>query len=193
MKIIDAAILPEGEGYKTLTWTFIPDSALANAGKPFFIPDFADSFCAHLSPAVKISRIGKSIGAKFAQRYYIEVAPALQFIAGKLLFDLTSKGLHGDQAYSFDRSLIVGPFIPIRRLMATGGFVMKKNGQDYAKVIPEELLRRADVAIESVSAYNTLKIGDLILPYKTYGADLAIGDRLEVFMDGEPLLNTAIK
>lgn len=43
-------------------WRFLSDSAHTNAGKPFFIPDFAEEFDAFLAPVVKLSRLGKSIG-----------------------------------------------------------------------------------------------------------------------------------
>lgn len=193
MKIIVADNLGFEDCDNPLSWHFLPDSAFANAGKPFFIPDFADSFEAALSPAVRISRIGKSIAEKFASRYYTEIAPAIRFRAPGLMSELLSKGLPADRAYSFDRAMIIGAFIPVEKLKADGGFSFSKNGIVSPAMDIEDFFRRADKTLSLASAYNTIKMGDLIVPDAIAPCPVMIGDRLEVVSGGVTVLETAIK
>lgn len=193
MKIILADNLGKTDCENPVSWHFIPDSALANAGKPFFIPDFADSFEAMLSPVVRISRLGKSIAERFASRYYTGIAPAIHFRAPGLMRELLSKGLPADRAYSFDRSIIVGDFIPVENFMTDGGFSMTKNGGLVAITDVGDFIRRAGKTLSLASTYNTMKMGDLILPQTISPVPVAIGDRLEVFSEEKSILAVAIK
>lgn len=193
MKIIVADNLGFEDCDNPLSWHFLPDSAFANAGKPFFIPDFADEFEATLSPAVRISRIGKSIAEKFASRYYAEIAPAIRFHAPGLMRELLSKGLPADRAYSFDRSIIIGAFMPVEKFREEGGFSFIKNGVASPAMDIDSFFRRADRTLALASAYNTVKMGDLIVPDAIAPCPIMIGDRLEVVYGGVPVLETAVK
>ena len=113
------------ESNNPLSWYFIADSALINAGKPFFIPEFADEFEAFLAPVVRISRIGKSIASRFAGRYYEEIAPAIHFRASALRRQLLEAGLPADPSHSFDRSMTVGSFIPAEKMLSGAPLVME--------------------------------------------------------------------
>ena len=50
-----------------------PDTALLKGGKPFFLPDFSEEMHYETELVVKISRLGKNIAERFADRYYEEV------------------------------------------------------------------------------------------------------------------------
>ncbi len=193
MKIIVADNLGFEDCDNPLSWHFLPDSAFANAGKPFFIPDFADSFEAALSPAVRISRIGKSIAEKFASRYYTEIAPAIRFRAPGLMNELLSKGLPADKAYSFDRAMIIGAFITLEKFKADGGFSFSKNGIASPPMDIEDFFKRTDKTLSLASAHNTMKMGDLIVPDAIAPCPIIIGDRLQVVSGGITVLETAIK
>lgn len=193
MKIIVADYFgPEGTD-NPASWHFLPDSAFANAGKPFFLPDFADCFEAALSPVVKISRIGKSVAVKFASRYYSEIAPAVRFHSPGLLRDLLSKGLPPDRAYSFDRSIIIGEFVPLDRFRADGGFSLLKNGAASPVMDIDDFFRRADIALSLASTYNTVKTGDIVAPVSLSPCPISVGDRLKVISAGLTVLETAVK
>lgn len=124
------------ESASPLSWYFIADSALVNAGKPFFIPEFADEFEAFLAPVVRISRIGKSIAARFAERYYTEIAPAVHFRASKLRRQLLEAGLPTDPSHSFDRAMTVGSFLPTSEFLNGSPLLMLKeeNSSMYKEV-----------------------------------------------------------
>ncbi len=173
-------------------WYFLADSALTNAGKPFFIPEFAESFEVCLAPLVRISRLGKSIAPKFAPRYYSEIAPAVHFRAPELRARLLKEGLPQDMAYSFDRSLIYGSFKEAETI-ERDGIKMLKNGVVVAERLPGSTLEAAAHALEAVSAFNTMKTGDLIVPGLSEGVRIEQDDRIELLSGNERLLLVAIR
>lgn len=195
MKIILTEICGQATSSDKIVWRFLPDSSFCNAGKPFFIPDFADKFVAILSPVVKISRLGKSIGGKFAGRYFSEVAPAIHFRAPGLMRELRNSGLPDDKGCSFDRSLIVGSFIPLEASTITPDsiFSMHFHGECVSEKTGGDIIVDAEKSIESVSVFNTLKMGDLITTLPERHTPLEIGDRLEVRLDGVRILQVAVK
>lgn len=177
------------------SWHFINDSAVANAGKPFFVPDFADSFEAIPAVLFRISKMGKSIESKFAYRYYTEFAAGLHFVAKELERSLMERGLHTDMAYSYDRSLISGAFVPITDDSANMVLTLMQDGKptESDQVSIGTAMRAADKAIEAVSRHNILKMGDLIMIPAAHGKRIAIGDRLSLDLDGTDVLEVAVK
>lgn len=183
---------------KPLSWCFIPDSALVNAGKPFFIPEFADEFEAILVAVVRISRIGKSIGARFAERYYSEIAPGIHFRSPKLFHSLMDAGLPPDPSYSFDRSLTVGSFIEAKDLFEEAPLEMelvKPDGCVEKVSLPSPDTWQSSISefLEAVSNSNTVKMGDFLIPLLTKPLKISIGDTLHVRRGEEILLTIHIK
>lgn len=186
MKTVIADSLPQ-------SWYFLPDSALVNSGKPFFIPDFADSFEAWLAPVVKLDRMGKSIGARFAGRYWNEIAPAVHFRAPELRKSLLEASLPPDRAQGFDRSMTVGDTISIDTLTPTTTLHILKNGTRAASVNIHQLLHTASEMLEQISVCNTVKTGDYLVPVLAGPLPISIGDRLSVCADDKVLLFIDIK
>lgn len=175
-----------------VSWYFLTDSSLTNAGKPFFIPDFAKEFEAIPTIAIRINRLGKSVAPKFGERYYSEFAPAIHFRAKDLLRRLRDLHLSADRACSFDRSFIMGDFKPF----PSSGVVtvtMKRNGEPICEFNSDKLLNTVNETIAKASYADTLKIGDLIVPGLPHGTDIAIGDILELTTDGCTALTIQIK
>ncbi len=179
-------------GNQTHTWYFIPDSALCNAGKPFFIPDFANKFEAYLAPVVKINRLGKSIAPRFASRYYAEWASAVHFRAPELRKQLINGGLPIDMSHAFDRSLIVGDFTPVTDL-GDGKITLLCNSEECHDIPEVAFLSAINEALAMVSQCNTIKMGDFLIPLLSQGKEIKIGDILEVRKDNKPLLDIAIR
>lgn len=176
-----------------VTWYFLADSALANAGKPFFIPEFADCFEAYVAPAVRFTRLGKSIGERFATRYYTEMAPALHIRAPKLRERLLREGKCPDMAHSFDRSLIVGRFIPVEEFAACFPVSLVKNGCESAVWHPGDFDPGTDRIVSLVSAANTIKTGDILLPGLSRPVEIATGDRLTVMTGSGEAFYVAVR
>lgn len=134
-----------------------PDSSLTVARQPLFLPDFAETWIAHVGIAVRISRLGKTIASRFASRYYDAVTVALRAVpcgvdAGKALYT------------SFDGALTLGSWIPADEIdwnvpVIEAAFTPAMLSFDSAAV-----QYHAAEAIEAASAYCTLKSGDVIIP-----------------------------
>lgn len=174
------------------SWYFLADSSLANAGKPFFIPDFAKEFEAIPTIAVRINRLGKSVSPKFAERYYAEFAAAIHFRSIDLLQRLHDLNLSPDAATSFDRSFIMTEFMPIPKAPSII-IQMKRNGETVQELNTERMWLPVNDVISRASIANTLKIGDLIVPALPEGIITAIGDTFELSTPDKTLLTVQIK
>ena len=181
------------DGAVRAAWYFIADSALANAGKPFFLPDFADSFEAVLAPAIRISRLGKSVAAKFADRYFSEILPAVHFRAPALRRQLLERNLPCDMALSFDRSMIMGQPLDYEAFRAFLPLRLVNNGEAVAEWSLSDFSLSPEEALEAVSAANTVKTGDLIVPGLSKPVVVRQGDRLEIMLGETRQLLVAIK
>lgn len=201
------------ESRSPLSWYFLPDSALINTGKPFFVPEFADEFEAFVAPVVRLNRIGKSISARFAERYYTEIAPAIHIRASRLRRTLLEAGLPTDPSHSFDRSMTVGNFIPVGSLSDDASLVMTldharpQSGHASATPAPAEVVCSSvqlkslvGPLLEAVSRTNTIKMGDYLVPMLSSPLPIEIGDTLTVkyltapaARDSETLITLHIK
>lgn len=174
------------------SWYFLADSSLTNGGKPFFIPDFANEFEAIPVVALRINRLGKSIAPKFAGRYYCEFATAIHFRAKDLMETLVGRRLSADMATSFDRSLIMGEWLPAP-LEDDIKVVMSKNGFPVSEFDSKRLTLSIKETVSEASRSNTLKMGDLIIPGLSEGVGIAINDVLELSFVDAPTLTVQIK
>ena len=181
------------ESSSPLSWYFIADSALVNAGKPFFIPEFADEFEAFLAPVVRINRIGKSIGSRFAERYFTDIAPAVHFRASKLRRELLAAGLPTDAAHSFDRAMTVGTFLPTSEFFCGSPLIMLKNGEVATECNTVKMKSSIGPLLEAVSHSNTIKMGDYLVPQLSNPVGIEIGDTLNVALGTDILLTIHIK
>lgn len=120
------------------------DSSLLNNKKPFFIPDWSQDV--RMTPCVvlRISRLGKNIGKKFATRYYDAIALGLNIFAA----DFLSTG-DWTRAWAFDFSLPIGPWMAI-------------EDNPWS-----DLVMDMDQAISTASQVMTLRQGDMIVIDRT--------------------------
>lgn len=162
--------------------TVIADSAIVRPGMPLFVPDFAGDWEVEIVPAVVISRLGKSIPARFAGRYYKEIG-----VMGRLL-PTDGSFCHGVAA-SFDGALCAG----LNQPMGEGGlWSVSVDGNDELTLGREELL--IDETIALVSRYMMLKTGDVILPCHTgVRVKAEIGSQVRVTLNGVEAMKLKIK
>ena len=141
-----------------------PDSALLINNKPFFLPNFSDNIHYEAEVVVKINKVGKSIAAKFAHRYYKEVTIGIDITARDIQERQIKAGKPWDLAKGFDGAAPLGTFIPLNedRQIDNLDFNLKINGKTVQKSNTSDLIFRVDKIIEYVSNFYTLKIGDLI-------------------------------
>ena len=122
------------------------DSCLLNGRKPFFLPDWSKEIGVTDCIILRVSRLGKEIAPKFADRYYDAVAPGADFTAVNLLRDAKASGQPWTKAIAFDYSLAIGAF---------GEPSVFSNQYSDLVLTPEE-------AIAQASKVMTIRQGDLI-------------------------------
>lgn len=124
----------------------VADSAWRPDRRPLFIPEGAGCIHAEIRPAVRISRLGKSISPDFAGRYYDA-------------WTLVSVQDFGQgAALMADDSMVVGRWLPLDVLPASGTCSGAPVGVD----IPAARLAGA---LAELSRGMTFKTGDiLVLP-----------------------------
>lgn len=161
-------------------WYSLPDSALANAGKPLYLPELDSRFEAMPVAALRISKLGKSVAAKFAPRYYSHIVCGVHFRASDLRRELLERGLPDGQATGFDRSLITAAPADTPTFFQSLPLRMLKNGEEAAiwtHPDPETLANRA---LETMSRTDIVKMGDLLVPWHPDPVEVRIGDTLEL-------------
>lgn len=141
-----------------------PDTAILLKKQPFFIPDFSKDVHHEVEILVKISKVGKYIDKKFAQKYYDEIGLGIDFTARDLQNELKAKGLPWEKAKAFDGAAVIGTWLPKSQFsrMEDINFSLKKNENIVQQGNTKQMLWKIDELIEYVSKYFTLKIGDII-------------------------------
>ncbi len=173
------------------------DSALLRNNEAFYIPDFSQDVHYECELIVRITRLGKNIERRFASRYYDEIGLGIDFTARDLQNKLKEKGLPWEKAKAFDRSAVISSgFLAKNELPDLNSikFQLKKNGQLVQNGDSAYMLFPIDELISQVSKYFTLKIGDLIYTGTPAGVGpVAIGDRLEGFLEGKKMFDFEVK
>lgn len=164
--------------------TTLPDTALLIKQRPFFIPDFADSFVPDLCCAVRVIRLGRSIDEQFAHRYYDKstLTLAAHFVARDLFVHLQEGGVPTDVAVGFDNALAVAER---GDLMQAGRATLSMNGEVCcgAEIAPD-MLSQVDVLLARTSRYYTFRQGDILLvPLACGNRPVQIGDRITLALD----------
>lgn len=139
----------------------IPDSAIIKDRKPFFVPDFSSKWVYDLNIAVRINRLGKNVGEKFANRYYDAITLCLRMIPMDMIEKLSSAGLTSNIATSFDGAVILGDWQSIDTIQEQ----IKINIDNFETVINTSDIK-IDNSIKHLSKYFTFKIGDILIPTK---------------------------
>lgn len=125
------------------------DSCLLNGRKPMFIPDGTSELGVTPCLILRVSRLGKEIAPKFADRYYDAVAPGADFIALDRWREAKEQGAPWTTALAFDYSLAIGEWMEI-----TNEGVNELTNESYL-LSPEE-------AVAQASKVMTIRQGDLI-------------------------------
>ncbi|MBO4454140.1 MAG: hypothetical protein J5761_03695 [Paludibacteraceae bacterium] len=161
-------------------WTMVlkGDSCLLNGRKPMFMPDWTNELGVTECVILRVSRLGKEIAPRFADRYYDAIAPGADFTAMDILREAQEKGEPWTRAIAFDYSLSIGEWTNKGEwLMVSGEWL----------ITPEE-------AIAEASKVMTIRQGDLIYIQKKQAPRLVQKDEIiRVEIDGEEKLYCKIK
>ena len=157
------------------------DSCLLNGRKPFFMPEGATEIGATECVILRVSRLGKEIAPRFAERYYDAVAPGVDFVDLNALRAARAAGKPWTQAIAFDYSLAIGEMVESRQLSA-----VSHQMSEYV-LSPEE-------AIAEASKTMTIRQGDLIYIQKKQAPQTVQKEEvIRVEIDGEEKLYCKIK
>ncbi len=173
-----------------------PDTALLKNGATFYYPDFSKNIHHEAELVLKISKEGKYIQKKFADRYYEEIGFGIDFTARDLQDQCKAKGLPWEIAKAFNGAAPIGDFIPASKFedLRDIDFQLQINGELRQKGNTSMMLFDFGTIIEYVSQFFTLKKGDLIYTGTPAGVGpVAIGDRLEGFIGTQKMLDFEVK
>ena len=173
-----------------------PDTALLKGGKPFFLPDFSHEIHYETELVVKINRLGKNIGERFAYRYYDEITVGIDFTARDLQRKQKELGLPWEIAKGFDNSAAIGTFISTNEVLDIQKIDLRLdiNNHTVQQGNTKDMIYAVDKIITYISQFFTLKIGDLIFTGTPAGiGPVAINDHLQGYLEGRKLLDFRIK
>jgi len=173
-----------------------PDTALLKDNKPFYHPDFSEDIHHEIEIVLKVCKEGKHISEKFAGDYFDEIGLGIDFTARDVQARHKEKGLPWELAKGFDGSAPISQFFPKSDFadLYNLNFRLDVNGQTRQAGSTKDLLFKFEFIIAFVSKYITLKKGDLIFTGTPQGvAKVAIGDRLEGYLEDKKLLDFCVK
>ena len=172
-----------------------PDSAIIKNGKHFYVPDFLGRIDYEAEIVVRINKLGKSIPARFAHRYYDAITVGIDFTARDWQRRLIEAGEPWDMSKGFDGSAVLGEFRPVEQYDI--------NNIDFSLTINDEVVQRGnssqmffsvDEIIAYVSRFCTLKTGDLIFTGTPAGVGpVQIGTHLKGYIDEEKVLDFHVR
>ena len=137
-------------------WYEIPDSAISRSGNPFFVPSETDSYVAFPSAAYRICKLGKSVAPRFAPRYYDEAAIGFSVVNVTLLEALRKRGMPWTRAVAYDRSCLLGNFMPISAFRNYAAF-SAESGDSRLEYQLGKITTGIDQIVALVSCDNTIK------------------------------------
>ena len=173
-----------------------PETALLPAGEPFPYPDFSKEIHYETELVLRVCKTGKVIDEKAAPEYYDAITVGIDFTARDLQSQCKAKGHPWEIAKSFDYSAPIGKFKKISELRNPDdiAFGMKLNGEWVQQGHSRDMIFSFDRIVSHVSRFVTLNEGDCIFTGTPQGVgEVHVGDRLELFLEGESLFGFYVK
>lgn len=173
-----------------------PDSALLKKNKPFFIPDFSNNLQFEAEVVLRISKLGKGIAARYANRYYDAITVGIDFTARDLQNKFSQSGHPWELSKTFDGSAPVGNFIPVEKFPDHSdiSFGLEVNGETRQEGNTSDLIFSFAEIIAYVSRFYTLKTGDFIFTGTPSGVGpVKKGDNLVARLAGETVLDFYVR
>lgn len=171
----------------------VGDDVLLRNNDDFYIPDFTQQISCVPQLVVRICKLGKSVGERFADRYFDEIGVGVRFYADTLESELKKKELPEVVAASFNGCAAISSMVKIEKGMEAC-YEMKVNGEPVISGNKACLPLSIEKLVALSSEFHTLKIGDFLfcghpLRYRM----LKAGDRIQVALDKEQMLDFGIK
>lgn len=170
------------------------DSSVLRNNDDFYMPAFSQDMRCSVGYYLRVTRLAKCISEKFASRCYDAVGVAVAFTAQDVVERNCRLLRPCDEAYCFDKSIALSPVMVAPDALAEGTISAKIGDHFSPTVTLDNLHSYLDSALVEASELLTLKTGDIVYVAATAPlAKVAIGDRVEVALNGDKLLDFAIK
>ena len=173
-----------------------PKSALLQSHTPFYYPEFTNELHYEIELVLRVSKNGKYIQEKFANKYYNAVTAGIDFTARDIQEDLKAKGLPWEKAKAFDNSAVIGKWIDLtpETNKKDINFCLYKNKQLVQQGNSSQMIFNFDQVVAHISNYFSLNIGDLIFTGTPAGVgECVVGDELEAFIEDDSMMELGIK
>jgi 2-keto-4-pentenoate hydratase/2-oxohepta-3-ene-1,7-dioic acid hydratase in catechol pathway len=172
-----------------------PDSALLRNNDDFYYPEYSKDIHYEVEVLIKICKVGKNIEERFAHKYYDEVGVGIDFTARDLQSIAKKKGLPWDLAKGFHGSAPVSAFVPKEKFdMNNLNFGLSIDDKKVQQGNTSHMIFSFDYLISYISKFITLKKGDIIFTGTPEGVGpVHIGNRLEVFLEQEKMMDFEVK
>ena len=183
------------------------DSSLLTNRKPLFVPEWCNELSALPCWVLRISRLGRSIAPKFADRYYDAVASGLDFFSADGLQRAQAQASPWTEAIAFEGSLAVGKWesveqicCPLQPTPQPGDgqhrWQLEREGEMIQDIAWDSigLKETFSRAIARVSELVTIRQGDMVYVGHSYARmTLRAEDKLQCIYNGEETLFCRIK
>ena len=173
-----------------------PKSALLQSHTPFYYPEFTNELHYECELVLRISKNGKYIQERFANKYYDAITVGIDFTARDVQNELKEKGLPWEKAKAWDNSAVIGKWTPMQNIKNKKDilFSLKKNGEMVQEGNSSLMIHSFDKLVSYISNYFSINIGDLIFTGTPAGVgECVVGDELEGFLDQESQFKMDIK
>jgi len=173
-----------------------PDTALLQKNAPFYYPDFSNNIHFEVEIILRICKHGKYIDSKFAQNYFDAIGIGIDFTARDLQDKAKAEGLPWDLAKGFNGSAPISKFIDKTEFenIKNINFSLVIDGEKKQEGNTSLMLFEFEEIISYISRFITLKTGDIIFTGTPSGVgSIAIGNKLEAFIEHDKLLEVEIK
>lgn len=191
MKIITILNSYSQQGGEPL-WYTKADTALLRNNDAFYLPGDMGRVVAEPHIVVRISRLAKCIGERFAPRCYDEVLAGVTFTAVDLLAGLRAEGLPWERAVGFDHSsALSNEAVPRDALLSGASFSISDRGPET--IDASRMRFTVDRVVSCLSHAMTLRIGDLIYLGAPERFEVHVGDNCRMAVGGRTLLDFDIR
>lgn len=181
MKILDLSHPDTATPHSLPHLVVATDSATVDHNKPLFLPETSSTWKADLLIGYRVSRLGKSIPARFALRHIDAMTLIIHFYGDNPgLSDAWLSAI--DYSYAIGQWTDIAPNIPIHI----------SSPIEFSGHAPDTSLLQS--ATQLLSRYFTLKNGDIIIPSSPLASFIATpGMRVDASIDNLPNLTFNIK
>ena len=181
---------------KTPVFFLKPETSLLRPGYDFYYPEFSQRIEYETEVVVKINKMSKSVGERFATRYFSEISLGIDFTARDIQNAARAEGQPWFLSKGFDCSAPVGEFLSKDSFdnLQNINFCLKINGEIVQCGNTGDMIFSFEKIISHISNFCTFKMGDLIFTGTPNGVGMVkIGDVLEGFIEDRKVLEVKIK